>query len=246
MSTLSRPVLGIVLGLFSFCVCAGQAIVSVEWPDSAESQQARRALLRSGMLEQLVEIANQHTALQGELRVLVSDATRSGFDPASNTIVLSYRLWNHVGTRAAAVGNVSQRRGGSAALAEDAMLYSAIQQLARAVLAQQDPATQRLGADAVSDLATVMLLELLPNGASVAQNTIMLFGETYAVDGEDSYWLDRAPSIDRLYSGTCHRHGAAFAQRRGACEQNYRLMVSAWASVFEPEVARRMLQTASR
>ncbi|MEM7376700.1 MAG: DUF4344 domain-containing metallopeptidase [Pseudomonadota bacterium] len=236
---------GVAVWLFSTTALAGQTFVSVEWPRTAAARETRDALLRAGTLEKLVEVADRYTLLRGELGVNVGHAPKSGFDPTTNTIVLSYRHWQSVVRRATAVGHFAEGQS-LGTLADDAMMYSAIHLLAHAIMAQQDPATQRLGDDAVSDLATVILLEFVPDGARIAQNAMYLYDDTIAVAGEDSYWLEHGHSIERVWSGTCHRGADTGGDDRAVCQGNYNQMVASWASVFEPEQAERMLKTASR
>lgn len=242
MRTLKTAGIGVLMAISS-AVCS-QTLVSVAWSDKPGALQAREALLRSGTLEKLVEIADGHTTMRGELSVLVNDSPRSGFDPTTNTIVLSYGHWQSIRQRAAAVSRMSAVSP-TDELAADAMLYAAIHQLAHAVIAQQDPATQLLGEDAVSDLSTVMLMEFVSDGARVAQNAMFLYDDTIAVAGEDPYWLDHGFSIERVWSGTCHHSSVTTSDDRAICRENYSQMVASWSPVFEADTAIQMLQTAA-
>jgi len=163
--------------------------------------------------------------------------------PTDATIVLSYRHWTSAMRRAAAVGRKSDI-GSRSELVDDAMLYAGVHQLAHALMAQQDPATQLLGEDAVSDLATVLLLEAVPDGVRVAQNAMYLYDDSIAVSGEDRYWSQHGHSIERVWSSTCHQSSVADAESKSVCATNYNQMVLSWAPLFEPSRAERMVQTA--
>ncbi len=240
-----RYLAGALLAAVASVSLAGQTTVSVAWPENSTSRSARQSLMRSGALEALVDIADRHTTLRGDLFVVVDDSPESGFDPATNTIVLSYGHWRSAMARAAAVGRKSDI-GSSSQLIDDAFLYAGVYQLARALMAQQDPATQLLGTDAVADLANVMLLELVPGGARIAQSAMYLYDDSIAVSGEDQYWRDHGHSIERVWSSTCHESADADAESRTVCADNYAQMLVSWAPLFESEQAERMLQTAKR
>lgn len=109
--------------------------------------------------------------------------------------------------------------------------------------------------DAADALASVLLLEYVENGATIALNAADMFGhesEAYEWFEQSDFWSEHSLDIQRYYSTICHVYGSdpdlhedlvndeygLSEERASACQAEYERLSAGWLSILEPYLKR--------
>ncbi|HPY42528.1 MAG TPA: DUF4344 domain-containing metallopeptidase, partial [Thiolinea sp.] len=138
--------------------------------------------------------------------------------------------------------------------AQDAMLdavqHTLFHELAHALIAMYDLPIVGKEEDAADNLATVLLIEYLDDGAEVAISAADLFdleGEDVKELSEADFWDEHSLDTQRYYTTMCHIYGsdpkkykdvkvdAGFDKERAeTCSDDYELVRENWFKLLKP------------
>lgn len=109
--------------------------------------------------------------------------------------------------------------------------------------------------DAADALASVLLLEYVEDGATIALNAADMFGhesEAYEWYDQSDFWSEHSLDIQRYYTTICHVYGSdpdrhehlinddygLSGERASGCQAEYERLSAGWLSILEPYLKR--------
>lgn len=171
------------------------------------------------------------------------------YDPANHELMMPYSFLEESQQRFAKAKY--EKTGVSVNEATlDAVQHTLFHELAHALIAMYDLPIVGKEEDAADNLATVLLIEYLDDGAEVAISAADLFdleGEEVQELGEADFWDEHSLDAQRYYTTMCHVYGsdpqkykevkteAGFDKERAeTCSDDYTLVRENWFKLLKP------------
>lgn len=206
-------------------------------------------LKRSDVVQGFMELVDSEFKLKYPIKLQFGAADGPLYDPEPHELQIPYEFLEETKERFA-----KARYEQTGVSVEDAMLdavqHTLFHELAHALIAMYDLPIVGKEEDAADNLATVLLIEYLEDGAEVAISAADLFdleGEELKTLSEEDFWDEHSLDAQRYYTTMCQVFGsdpkkyqsvkteAGFDQERAAnCPADYELVRDNWFKLLEP------------
>lgn len=206
-------------------------------------------LQASEVVQVFTELVDSEFKLKYPIKVRFGADDGPLYDPESHELMIPYGFLEEAQQRFAKAKY--EKTGVSVEDATlDAVQHTLFHELAHALIAMYDLPIVGKEEDAADNLATVLLIEYLEEGAEVAISAADLFdleGEDVQELAEADFWDEHSLDAQRYYTTMCHVYGsdpknyqdvkndAGFDKERAeTCSDEYELVRENWFKLLKP------------